>query len=70
MMETGILHKLERKYKLPDECSQIAEEKMNAHPLSIHEVAAVFVIIAVGVSFSCIILLAEITWTKLRRTIA
>ena len=66
MMETGLLHKLEKKYKVPDECRQKAEEKTNAHPLSIHEVAAVFVIIGVGVSFSCIILLAEISWTTLR----
>ena len=67
MMETGILHKLEKKYKIPDECSEKAEEKTNAHPLSLHEVAAVFVIIGAGVSFSCFILLAEVIWTKLRR---
>ena len=67
MAESGILHALNRKHKIPDKCEEKKQEMTNAHALNIYEVAAVFVILVTGIATSVIVLLFEIILQKVRR---
>ena len=69
MTETGILQKLERKFPVGDPCAEKEEDRTNAHALSINEVAAVFVLLAIGISSALLILVAELTRTSKRRNL-
>ena len=67
MAETGILDKLEKKFPVEDPCAEKEEEAMKAHALSIDEVAAVFVILAVGIAAALLALVAENVWIIKRK---
>ena len=67
MSETGILHYFEKKFKEPDECDAKRREKTSTHTLSIFEVAAMFVVLAVGVGTSTLVLTIEILLTRFKQ---
>ena len=70
MSETGVLHYFEKKFRQPDECAVKKSEtqRTNARSLSIIEVAAMFIVLAVGVGTSTLVLLLEVTWIRINLT--
>ena len=61
MSETGVLHYFEKRFRQPDECAAKKKERTNARSLSIIEVAATFIVLAVGVATSTLVLILEKT---------
>ena len=68
MSETGVLHYFEKKFRQPDECAAKKSERTNARPLSIIQVAAMFIVLAVGTGASTLVLVFEITWIRINLT--
>ena len=69
MSEMGILRKSERMFPTPDQCGRRQRERAGANTLTLLEVAAAFVVLAVGLLASTLTLCLEVLWKRFKHDV-